>query len=164
MVFSLASKDQRDEASQPQQDSAFHDKFSCQDPPFCSLADCPRYPSGPSAFEFSHRRPTETASGKYCPTQADRPRSFGGPSAVYFCGWEFLCRASGEQVPWTADCPPLTRGLSALPKIWQVWILPIFSNPTPIWDHCSYKNPKISNIAWKPSKDSYEQVSTRIRK
>ena len=26
MVFSHASKDQRDEASQPQQDSAFHDK------------------------------------------------------------------------------------------------------------------------------------------
>ena len=27
MVFSHASKDQRDEASQPQQDSAFHDKW-----------------------------------------------------------------------------------------------------------------------------------------
>ena len=73
---------------------------------------------------------------------ADRPRSFGGPSAVYFCGWELLCRASGEQVPWTADCPPLTRGPSALLKIWQVWILPIFSIPTLILDHCSYKNPK----------------------
>jgi len=95
---------------------------------------------------------------------ADRPRSFGGPSAVYFCGWELLCRASGEQVPWTADCPPLTRGPSALLKIWQVWILPIFSIPTLILDHCSYKNPKISNIAWKPSKDSYEQVTIRIQK
>jgi hypothetical protein len=99
-----------------------------------------------------------------CPTCADRPRSFGGLSAMNFCGWQLLCRASDEQVQLTADCPPLTRGPSALPKIWQVWILPIFSIPTPILDHCSYKNPKISNIAWKPSNDLYEQVSTRIQK
>ena len=94
----------------------------------------------------------------------DRPRSFGGLSAVYFCGWQLLCRASGGQFSWTADCPLLTRGLSAVPNFSQPRNLPIFSIPTPIWDHCSYKNPKISNIAWKPSKDSYEQVSTRIQK
>ena len=63
-----------------------------------------------------------------------------------------------------ADCPPLTRGLSAVPNFRLSRIVPIFSIPTPIWDHCSYKNPKISNIAWKPSKDSYEQVSTKIQK
>ena len=63
-----------------------------------------------------------------------------------------------------ADCPPLTSGLSAVPNFRLSRIVPIFSIPTPIWDHCSYKNPKISNIAWKPSKDSYEQVSTRIQK
>ena len=46
-----------------------------------------------------------------------------------------------------ADCPPLTRGLSAVPNFRLSRIVPIFSIPTPIWDHCSYKNPKISNIA-----------------
>ena len=56
-------------------------------PPFCPVADCPRYPGGPSAFEFFlHCQLTETASGKICPAQADCPRSFGGLSAVYFCG------------------------------------------------------------------------------
>ena len=28
-------------------------------PPFCPVADCLRYPGGPSAFEFSHCHPTE---------------------------------------------------------------------------------------------------------
>ena len=53
-----------------------------------------------------------------------------------------------------ADCPPLTRGLSAVPNFRLSRIVPTFSILTSIWDHCSYKNPKISNIAWKPSKDS----------
>ena len=133
-------------------------------PPFCPFVDCPRYPGGPSAYEFLHWHPAETASGKFCPTQADCPRSFGGLSAMYFWGWELLCRASGEQVSWTADCPPITRGLSAVPNFRLSRIVPTFSIPTSICDHCSYKNPKISNLAWKPSKDSFEQVTTRIQK
>ena len=95
----------------------------------------------------------------------------GGPSAVLwrtvrsvFLRLTTFCRASGGQVSWTADCSPLTRGPSAVPNFRQPRILPTFSIPTLIWDHCSYKNPKISNIAWKPSKDSYEQVTTRIQK
>ena len=66
--------------------------------------------------------------------------------------------------PLPADCPPLTRGLSAVPNFRLSRIVPTFSIPTSIWDHCSYKNPKISNIAWKPSNDLYEQVSTKNSK
>ena len=139
---------------------------------FCPFADCPRYPSGPSAFEFSHRRPTETVSGKYCPTQADRPRSFGGPSAVYFCGWELLCRASGEQVPWTADYPPLTRGLSALPNFRQPRIFLIFTISTLNWDHCSNKISKnlktsmntIQKLIWVSKNENLKINRVKSRK
>ena len=50
-------------------------------PTFCPVADSPRYPGGPSAFEFLHCHPTETASGKFFPTQADYPQIYGGLSA-----------------------------------------------------------------------------------
>src|SRR6185369_2136131 len=42
-------------------------------PPFCPVADCPRYPGGPSAFEYLHCTPTEIVSGKFC-------TAFGRPS------------------------------------------------------------------------------------
>ena len=99
-----------------------------------------------------------------CPTCADRPRSFGGLSAMNFCGWQLLCRASGGQSLWTADCPPHTRGLSALPKIWQPRIFSIFTISTLNWEHCSNKIPKISRLARTPSKDSYEWVRMRNQK
>ena len=103
---------------------------------------------------------------------ADRPRSFGGLSAVYFCSWQLLCRASGGKSSWTADCPPLSRGLSAVPNFSQPKNFPIFSIPTPIWDHCSYKNQKnlkycmktFKRLIWASFNKNSKNRSSKIMK
>ena len=75
-------------------------------PPFCPVADCPRYPGGPSAFEFLHCNPTDTASGKFCTAS-------GGPSAVL---WRtvrsvFLRLTTSLQSVWWKNL--MNGGLSA---------------------------------------------------
>ena len=60
-------------------------------------------------LNFLHCQPTETASGKFFPTQADCPRIYAGPSAPYSVANHRCIRSLPDE--------PMTRGPSAV--LWR---------------------------------------------